>query len=380
MHWLLALLTAVAAPLVLASPAAAAQNGAAPAVPRASWLAIATIPPTPAARFALDGQALVTDDRGIARVLVPPSTAPHRIELTTPTIRGDVVTSRFVRWHGQDDVEQGHSPVLDGVHIDHRLTLRVAFEETRSLRFSFVDQAHHPVDPSRIGSVTVRSDTNRSQSFPGTAAVELVTTHPGAGDGPPVAKESTYSLQSVTIDGANVVNVGEQRFRPTRDDPVLEVVVLLTSVHLRVQDRLLGRPVPTTVRIAYPDGTSHDVATDGAGELVLQNMARGTYTITALGQAYAVEQKLALSRSQFADIAVVTYRDLAIVGGCLLAATVALVWVGVRRTRRHRAVAAWRASAAQRATAVRRTPAGRPAGAVEAEPRAVEPVEPVRSR
>jgi hypothetical protein len=326
---LVALLVAVVVPAVLAGPAEAA--------PKEHLLQITSIPPIPGAQFALDGRPLVTDAQGVARVLVPPSSAPHRVELRTPTVTGPDSTSRFVRWHGQDDVEHGYTPVLDGVRIDHRLTLRAAFEQTRSLRFSFVDQAHHPVDVSRISSITLRSDTNRTQRFSGGDAVELVAVHPGSGDGPPVAKDATYSLQSVTIDGTNVVNVGEQRFRPRGDDPVLQVVVLLRSVHLQVKDRLFGRPVPTTVRVVYPDGSTHDLPTDAGGGLVLQNMARGTYTVSALGQAYAIEQKLALSRSQFTDIAVVTYLDLAVVISIALVALLALAWVGVRRTRRHRA-------------------------------------------
>ena len=315
--------------VALATPAAAAPSPK----PRE----IVTIPPTPGAQFTLDGQPLATNDRGVARALVAPSDGGHRIELLNPTTTGPAGTSEFVRWHGHGDADQGYTPALDGIRIDHRMRLQVAFQEKRTFHFAFVDQSQRPVDPARVSAVTLRSDANRTETVAGSGSLDLVTVRSGVGDGPPVAKESTYSVQSVMIDGTNVVNVGEQRFRPTQGEPVMQIVVLLRSVHFRVRDRFLGHPVPTTVRITYPDGRRFDLPTDAAGELVLQNLARGTYRVSAEGQAYAVDQELALSRSQFVDLNVLTYVDAIIAAGVALVALVVLLWVGTIRARRHRA-------------------------------------------
>jgi hypothetical protein len=319
----------VLAGLAFATPATAE--------PAAKPFEIVTIPPTPAARFTLDGQPLDTDARGVARTFVPPSDAGHRIELVNPTTTGADGTSEFVRWHGHGDADQGHTPVLDGVRIDHRMRLRVAFQEKRTFGFAFVDQSQRPVDPARVTAVTLRSDANRTETVPGSGSLDLVTVRPGVGEGPPVAKESTYSVQSVMIDGTNVVNVGEQRFRPTQGESVLQIVVLLRSAHFRVRDRLLGHPVATTVQITYPDGRRLDLPTDAQGELVLQNLARGTYRVSAAGQAYTVDQELALSRSQFVDLTVLTYVDAFIGTGVALVALVLLLWAGRLQARRHRA-------------------------------------------
>ena len=86
-------------------------------------------------------------------------------------------------------------------------------------------------------------------------------------------------------------------------------------MHLQVKDRLFGRPVPTTVRIVYPDGSTHDLPTDRGGGLVLQNMARGTYTVSALRPGLRDRAEAGALASQFTDIAVVTYLDLAVVDG-----------------------------------------------------------------
>jgi hypothetical protein len=326
--WAGVLLGVLLLPVTTATPAAA--------VPSDRPFEIVTIPPTPAARFTLDGQPLPTDGRGVARALVPPSPNGHRIELVNPETVGPNGTTQFVRWHGHGDTDQGYTPVLNDIRIDHRVKLQVAFQEKRTFRFAFVDQSQRPVDPSRVSAVTLRSDANRSDTVPGSGSMDLVTVRPAVGDGPPVAKESTYSVQSVMIDGTNVVNVGEQRFRPTQGEPVLQIVVLLRSAHFRVRDRFLGHPVVTTLQVTYPDGRRFDLPTDANGELVLQNLARGTYRVSAAGQAYAVDQELALSRSQFVDLNVLTYVDACIAAGVALVGVVGLLWVGAIRTRRHR--------------------------------------------
>jgi hypothetical protein len=327
---LLVLILGLAVPVVLAPTASAAA-------PRDKSLEIVTIPPTPAARFLLDGQPVTTDARGVVRFLVPSSAAGHRIELANPTLAVGDTTSRFVRWHGLTEAEQGYNPVLDDVRVDHRMQIRVAFQETRTVRLSFVDQASKPVDPARIGTVTLHSDAGGTRTVAGAGPVDLVTSGPAGGDGPPVAKEPTYSVQSVTIDGANVVNVGEQRFRPGREEKVLEIVVLLRSAHFRVRDRLLGTPVPTSVEITYPDGRVEETSTDANGEVILPNLARGTYRVAALGQVYAVDQELTLSRSQFVDISVLTVLDAVIAGGIGVLVLALLLWIGRKRARVHRA-------------------------------------------
>ena len=356
------LLAALLLSIGAATPAAA--------VPSGKQLEIVTIPPSPVARFTLDGLPLTTDGRGVARALVPPSPNGHRIELVNPETTGPDGTTEFVRWHGHGDADQGYTPVLNDIRIDHRMNLKVAFQQKRTIRFAFVDQSQRPVDPSRVSGVTLRSDANRSDAVPGTGSVDLITVRPAVGDGPPVAKESTYSVQSVMIDGTNVVNVGEQRFRPVQGEPVLQIVVLLRSAHFRVRDRFLGHPVVATVQVTNPDGRRFDLPTDANGELVLQNLARGTYRVSAAGQAYTVDQDLALSRSQFVDLNVLTYVDACIAAAVALVGVAGLLWVGAIRTRRHR-------RAVHRATtaAARRAPTPKASSATEALGTAGLPVE-----
>ncbi len=338
-----------------------AEASAASAKPKS--VEITTVPPTPGARFTFDGVPLVTDAKGIARTSVPPSPKPHSIELTNPSVHTAEVRSDFVRWHGSGDSDQGYQPVLGNVRVDHNVKLRVAFRENRILRFAFVDQAHHPIDPTRVSSITLRNDTNQTQKLAAGDAVSLTAVRPSAGAGQLVARNVTYSVQSVLIDGANVVNIGEQRFRPNEAGPQLEVVVLLRTAHFRVRDRLLGSPVATTVHLTYPDGRRADLQTDAQGEITMTDLARGDYTVSAAGQAYTLDQDLALSRSQFVDIPVLSHTDATIIGAFLLLGLVGVLGVGRWRSRQLRMDPSRIA-----ASALAATPEEEPAGDVVAEP------------
>jgi hypothetical protein len=323
----------VGAALLVPAPATAAPRSL-------KTLEIATIPPTPGARFTLDGVPLVTDPRGVATTQVERSAAPHRIELLNPTTETVDATSEFVRWQGHGDSDQGYTPVLENIRIEHTLRLRVAFRESRTVRFSFVDQASRPVDPSRVTAVTLRSDTGRTQTVSPGDPLRLTAVRPTAGDGQLLARATTYSVQSVTIDGANVVNVGEQRFRPSQVGGELPIVVLLRTAHFRVQDRFLGTPIATVLQLRYPDGRVEPIPTDERGEVVVEDLARGTYTVSAQGQAYAIDQELALSRSQRVDIMVLSVTDAAIAAGVVVVMIVVLVGLGRWRSAQLRADAA----------------------------------------
>ncbi|NMI00073.1 hypothetical protein [Pseudonocardia acidicola] len=315
----------------LAGPAVAA-----PPAPRDKTVEITTVPSTPDARFALDGVPLVTDPRGIVRFTVPRSKKPHRLELQNPTMESPGTKAEFVRWHGYGGGEQGYNPVMADLVIDRALRLQVAFRVNRVVQYSFVDQARRPVPPERIESITLRSDLGRTQTLAGGRPVLLTAVRPTLGDGQLVAKESTWSVQSVMIDGTNVVTIGEQRFRPSQVGERLEIVVLLRSAHLRVRDRLLGTPVQAVVHLTLPNGVVLPVPTDDGGEAVVNNLARGTYTVTAQGQAYAVDQELALSRSQFVDVRVLTHLDAVILTGIGVVAVTVLCGLGLWRSRLHR--------------------------------------------
>jgi hypothetical protein len=298
--------------------------------PSLKTLEIATVPPVPAARFAFDGQTLVTDGDGIARVTLPRSRDLHHLELLTPHLDAPGGLSLdFTRWVGRGDSDQGFTTSLPKVVLEHNKRIQATFQATKLVNLDFVDQAHNAVASSRVSSLTIRSDSGHIRTLRGGESMQLTAVRPAVEAGSAVAKEVTYYLDSVIIDGSNVVNAGEQRVAPSRTDSAT-FVVLLRSVHFQIRDRLFGHPIEAEMVVTYPDGTSSKLSTAQDGGVKLENLARGTYTIKVAGPGYTQLQTVTLSRSQYVDLPVLSYLDMGVMAGALLVILLCLVVFGRR--------------------------------------------------
>jgi hypothetical protein len=60
-----------------------------------------------------------------------------------------------------------------------------------------------------------------------------------------------YSLQSVLVEGSNVVSQAQQRFYVNREDD-WQIKLLLYSVRVMARDAVFGSPLGTAVRVVYP--------------------------------------------------------------------------------------------------------------------------------
>ncbi len=282
------------------------------AAPSTRTLEITTVPALPSARFVLDGQQLVPDERGVIRLSLPRNNDAHRLELTTPRLDQPGGSVDFVRWFGHGESDQGFTPVLTDLAMKHSRKLQAAFQSTRKVRYDFVDQARNPVPASRITSLTLRSDSGQTHTLRGATEVPLTALRPVQHGGTVVSKEVTYYLQSVVIDGANVVNTGEQRVVPNHTSTAT-FVVLLRSVRFQVRDLLFGGAMPAEVVLTYPDGRTESLDAPSDGNLAVENLARGNYHVAVSAAGYSAPQELALSRGQYVDIRVLSYVDMVVI-------------------------------------------------------------------
>lgn len=306
------------------------------ASPNTRTLEIVTVPPLPSARFLLDGQVLVPDDKGVIKLALPRSQDKHRLELTTPRTEGAAGTIDFIRWFGQSENDQGFTPILTDLVLSHNRRLQAAFQSSRVVRYDFVDQAHNRIAPERVTALTLRNDSGQTQTLHGVQEVRLTGFRPVQEGATAVTKDVTYYLQSVEIDGANVVNAGEQRLVPNRT-PTATFVVLLRSVHFQVRDLLFGVAMDAHVDLGYPDGHTTTLTTGEDGDAAISDLARGKYRIKVAAAGYAGDQEIVLSRSQYVELRVLSYVDIAVIGGVLLLVAAGLVLLGRRRLRIHRA-------------------------------------------
>ena len=313
--------------VALAAPSTGVASVRAPSL---KTLEIVTVPAVPAARFAFDDRTLVTDGTGIARVTLPRSRDQHRLEVLTPHLDApDGSSQDFARWVGRGDNDQGFTTSLPKVVLEHNKRIQAAFQSTKLISFDFVDQAHHAVEASRVSSLTIRSDSGQIRTLRGGQSTQLTGVRPTVEAGSAVAKEVTYYLDSVIVDGANVVNVGEQRVAANRTKSAT-FVVLLRSVHFQIRDRLFGNPIQAELAVTYPDGTTSKLGTAPDGGAKMENLARGSYTIKVAGPGYTQLQTVALSRSQYVDLPVLSYLDMGVIAGTLLVILLCLVVFGRR--------------------------------------------------
>jgi hypothetical protein len=315
---------------ILAAAVLALTPQPATAAPTTRTLEITTVPALPDARFVLDGQQLVPDERGVIRLTLPRNNDAHRLELTTPKLDQAGGSIDFVRWFGHGESDQGFTPVLTDLAMRHNRKLQAAFQSTKKVRYDFVDQARNPVPAQRITSLTLRSDSGQTHTLRGPAEVTLTALRPVQHGGTVVGKEVTYYLQSVVIDGANVVNAGEQRVVPNHT-PSATFVVLLRSVRFQVRDLLFGGAMPAGVVLTYPDGRTESLDAGADGDLAVENLARGNYRVAVSAAGYSAPQELALSRGQYVDLRVLSYVDMVVIVVLTAAVFLCLFLFGRRR-------------------------------------------------
>ncbi|SMD20566.1 hypothetical protein [Kibdelosporangium aridum] len=306
-----------------------------------SWniLEVVTVPPLPSAKFTLDGKPLTTDEKGVARATVRRSREKHQLRLLTPHLDIPDGSADFVRWAGRGNTDQAFTPSLDSLVIGRKTRIQATFQTIRTVRYGFVDQARRPVAPDRITSLTIRSDSGQHLTLEGVRPVRLTAVRPVLEAGSAVGKEVTYYVQSVVIDGTNVVNAGEQRLVPNRTADT-RFVVLLRSVRFQIRDWLFGHRVVTGIELTYPDGRAGRFTSGLDGDVSMENLARGIYQVKTSGPGYSQAQEIALSRSQYVELRVMTYVDMATLAVATLTTLSVLVLVGRRRLRKRSGAAA----------------------------------------
>ena len=139
-------------------------------------------------------------------------------------------------------------------------------------------------------------------------------------------KDVDYAVERVIVLGSDVVNAGQQTFSPEHDRTVRLQLAFFTLT-VRGEDALFGSSQGTHARLELPNGDVRDL-TLVHGAAVVKSLPRGSYRITLTDGVYRIPQPLVLSRSQVAVVPVVTYLDIFVVGGGLLALALGLLLVG----------------------------------------------------
>jgi hypothetical protein len=299
-------------PLVLLLAAAPPVASAAQHASRV--VTVQTVPAVSGLSLTFENRRYVTDSGG--RVLIP---------------RAPGVSSTYVRSRATVGSRKLNANTI--VRFSRWFTARsesiAGLEVFRKIRWHFVDANGSPVPLRSIGRVVLRSSTGEVFVYRTRQLGQprwLLSRRVASIHGQVKPKDVEYSMQSITVLGANVVTAGQQKFWPQRDRDVPFELAFFTLT-VRGEDALFGSSVGTHARLELPDGRARDLRLVH-GKAVVASLPRGHYRITVTDGVYRMPQPLVLSRSQVAVVPVVTMLDVLVVAGGLLLAALGLVFLG----------------------------------------------------
>jgi hypothetical protein len=292
----------LAAALTAAVPATATAQSA----PGRPTLLIRTSPELPGTTFAVGSVSVRAGPDGVAR-MAPPTWVDLRNKLkVAPPPPAARLRARFARWYGFS--QYSHVPRKDVV-------VTAAFDVDYRTSLSFVDLGDGLVDHGKVSKVEVRDATGVLHQFTGQQlrkpvwlwGTRVVSLQSGA-----FAKPIYYTVQSVTVGGANVVNQAQQRYEPQKD-ATFKVRLLFYSATFEARDAVFGFPVGSAVRLRYPDGQRGRFPLDARHQAVIRSLPRGEYDATIEGPGIPVSAPVSITRPQRLTLKLVTWLDLAVV-------------------------------------------------------------------
>lgn len=290
-------------------------------------LTVQTVPAVAGVVLTLDGsRAFVSQANGMIVAEVA-SRGDHTLSLTLP--RDDERTRfSFVRW--SDESFQTVRQVR--MHENHALSvgLQVAYRT----QVVFSDPNGKSLDAARVSNVIISGpDAEVVKLDDPSAPMWLHTPLPAKhmGDNSLHVAAVPYALSRVDYDGLNVASDGQERYLPVAGGTWV-VHLRLYRLTLRARDALFGTSLGRRVTLTDPSGRQQQLGLDRNGQVSIV-AGRGNYSARVHAAGIAPLVPIALSRSQTADLSVITPIDLLVIGLTCLAVLVILLAVGRGRQR-----------------------------------------------
>ena len=287
--------------------------------------AIYTVPAVPGVTFKLNNKTYVTDETGVANLEVNTSGV---FTLEVMPIKKGILPSNirmeFARWNDNVFTQKRQ------VYFPRNRRLEVGFTVSYQVNQEFFDLHGEPVDLSRINSMTVRGVGN-TFTFDKAGPIWLPANRLTRRVGERLeSEEILYYFREILVDGANVVNKSEQRFR-IRPDDVWPVEVLLYSARFSARDAMFRFPIGKGIALTYPDGhTEEFLFTDSKNaEVEVTSLARGSYSARIIGAGgSAPPTPVHLSRDQNVELLMLSYLDITLIIGIPLLIALAFFFIG----------------------------------------------------
>ncbi len=287
-------------------------------------LEVETVPPLEGATFSVDDQHFTSGPDGVARVEITQSRI-YRLEYQSfeSTVSG--ASASFQRWG--HDLFVPHQQVK--LPADHRLS--ATLQVSNLVSFSFVDLAGVPVPQERVSSITVRSTIGKLYTLTELEPIWVESQVIGAQQNPQSIREAPiigYSVQTVIVDGVNVVNHAQQRFE-AGPNAVWQVEMLLFSAEFKARDALFGFPIGRAFHLDYPDGQVAQVPLGRGASARIDSLARGVYHVSVVDPpGMAPPAPVAVVRDQQVELKVISYFDIVVVAILGVSVAAGLILLG----------------------------------------------------
>jgi hypothetical protein len=281
--------TAACQVLAIGGVTVALLAGLSAAASTAEAVVVQTVPPVSGMRFSYAGQNLRADRLGRVNVNLPSSRLQTSLKvLPTPVSRG--VRAGIDRWYPSRSIVT--------IAFFHRVRLR------------FIDLQGNPVKPGGVESAVVRGAHGGEYTFKGDEPrwLQVSRVVPKRG-GRLRSKSLKYGVQRVVVKGSQVVNAGQQQFRPSKT-PVVPVQLLLYSARFQTKDAFFGFPIGSAVNLRYPNGRVERHELDENGKVLLPSLPRSDYEVTVDGPGFSFSRPVRLSRNQEVELEVLSYLDI----------------------------------------------------------------------
>jgi hypothetical protein len=302
---------------------------------RKPWPVTVTVKVLPAlagVHFRFDNRTLTTNAAGIATYTAEHDFAQHTLQLADSVITSADSHYQFSRWVGQRDPNAAFSKTVTGLPLRANYAVTASFGTQQSFLAKLVNQNGASVDPARVSSITVKSDTGQLIELNPATPTWLDVSRPALRHGALVMLPAVYSLQSVIVRGTNVVDSGRQTFRP---GPDVSFVTQFHNLVISGQDALFGSTRGVAAVITFPDGGKVTVPFDAQHQAVLNDVPRGTYQASVkAGHAVVASAEFVASKDKTIVVSVISMPDMAVLGGSGLVVAIGLLLVGRLRWRR----------------------------------------------
>ncbi len=279
---------------------------------------VPSMPDMPLLRLG-NGAVLKTGHDGVVHATV---TAVGNVALRL-ALPADTPARRFRldRW------EDGSTAAVRTIRIPDTLRVTVGLEILYPIKFAFSASDGAAFAASDVPVVGIANGAGAEQELSGPApywlpANAIIRQVDGL-----VSTEVDYRIVSIPLDGADVVNRGQQHF--VTDGPkTIQVQLLVFYLSVQGRDSLLRTAAGTTVKIISASGTTQVVTLDRDARATVR-LPRGVYRL-AVGGSFGIPltAPVALSRDQDVDVLLVSVLDIALVLAIAIALAVGLIVIG----------------------------------------------------